>query len=136
MKNKEWYILEDKPRLVYVTYFNRNPEKDYIPQWSKFLESNNITTDKIIKEEFIDAHLTKIHHIVNEDSIEQYSLVKFNFKGYAEDIHEQMVFKKDKTYVYLGEIPNMKSHCIVADYDTGILHCGYHCFNFDVINDV
>jgi hypothetical protein len=34
------------------------------------------------------------------------------------------------TYVFFGEIPNMPGHCIVADYETGKIHSGYHTDNF------
>jgi hypothetical protein len=34
------------------------------------------------------------------------------------------------TYVFLGEIPNMPGHCVVADANTGQLFTGYHTDNF------
>ena len=33
-------------------------------------------------------------------------------------------------YIYLGEIPNMKDHCIILDYLSGQAIIGYHIDNF------
>lgn len=33
-------------------------------------------------------------------------------------------------FVFLGEIPNMRGHCVVMDRKTGKLHAGYHPENF------
>jgi hypothetical protein len=44
-------------------------------------------------------------------------------------------FKKDKMFVYMGEIPNMLGHCVVAGYDTGIIYAGYHPENFMISPD-
>jgi hypothetical protein len=35
-------------------------------------------------------------------------------------------FAKDLPLVYLGEIPNMPGHCIVAGSKTGRIYSGYH----------
>ncbi len=39
-------------------------------------------------------------------------------------------FKKGKSYLFLGEIENMKGHCAVADLKTGRIYTGYHIENF------
>lgn len=57
----------------------------------------------------------------------QYSLVKYVFD------YKEHPFEKNKPYVFLGEIPQMPGHCIVADYKTGQLYCGYHTENFEEI---
>ena len=57
----------------------------------------------------------------------QYSLVR-----YVSDCKEHP-FEKNKTYVFLGEIPQMPEHCIVADFKTGQLYSGYHTENFEEI---
>jgi len=36
-----------------------------------------------------------------------------------------MPFIPGHIYVFLGEIPNMDGHCIIADYVTGNIYCGY-----------
>jgi hypothetical protein len=41
--------------------------------------------------------------------------------------------KAGVTYVYLGAIPNMPGHCVVADAETGQLFTGYHIENFEEI---
>jgi len=58
----------------------------------------------------------------------QYSLVKhvasYGPKG------ETKPFSKKQILIYLGEIPNMPGHCIVADHKTGRLYSGYHTERF------
>jgi hypothetical protein len=61
----------------------------------------------------------------------QYSLVKFDFDAYSEEYQKefQNTFKLYHRYIFLGEIPNMPGHCIVAD-DLGRLFVGYHTEDF------
>jgi hypothetical protein len=35
-------------------------------------------------------------------------------------------FKKKEAYVFLGEIPNMPGHCVVAERMNGKIHAGFH----------
>jgi hypothetical protein len=44
-------------------------------------------------------------------------------------------FRATRTYVFLGEIPNMPGHCIVADIKTGRLFSGYHTEQFREVTD-
>jgi hypothetical protein len=39
-------------------------------------------------------------------------------------------FKKADAYVFLGEIPNMPGHCVVADPKSGKFYAGYHTESF------
>ncbi len=39
------------------------------------------------------------------------------------------------TYLFLGEIPNMKAHCIVVDVDTGEIHIGHHTNRFKELTE-
>ena len=39
-------------------------------------------------------------------------------------------FAKDMPLVYLGEIPNMPGHCVVAGSKTGRVYSGYHIETF------
>jgi hypothetical protein len=39
-------------------------------------------------------------------------------------------FKPKKAYLFLGEIPNLPGHCLVADAKTGRIWTGYHTENF------
>jgi len=39
-------------------------------------------------------------------------------------------FEPGMTLVFLGEIPNMPGHCVVAEVGTGRLHVGYHTERF------
>lgn len=38
--------------------------------------------------------------------------------------------KRDRVYVYLGEIANMPDHCVVVEHKSGRLFSGYHAFDF------
>jgi hypothetical protein len=51
--------------------------------------------------------------------------------------HERrkLPFKPAKAYLFLGEIPNMPGHCVVADIKTGRLLTGYHTSNFVEVPD-
>ena len=60
----------------------------------------------------------------------QYSLVSFDFSSMPSEWHEKYPFKPEGVYVYFGEIPNMKGHCVVADHKTGQIYSGYHIDNF------
>lgn len=39
-------------------------------------------------------------------------------------------FTENAPYIFLGEIPNMRGHCIVINYRTGEVLSGYHTDNF------
>ncbi len=43
-------------------------------------------------------------------------------------------FKKDEAYVFLGEIPNMPGHCVVAERASGKIHAGYHTESFSELS--
>ncbi len=60
----------------------------------------------------------------------QYSLVKFNYEDIPVDYRFSYPFKPDRPYVFLGEIPNMPGHCVVAEHPKGIIYSGYHIENF------
>ena len=59
------------------------------------------------------------------------SLVKFDFS----DLEERYVVQYKKTfdeecYVFMGEIVNMRGHCVVVSHRTGKVISGYHTDNF------
>ena len=58
------------------------------------------------------------------------SLVKFDFDGLPKRDHKNFPFKKERPYVFFGEISNMRGHCVVADHKTGRIYSGYHTYNF------
>jgi hypothetical protein len=58
------------------------------------------------------------------------SFVKFDEAETSSDIRNQYPFKKGKSYIFFGEIPNMPGHCILADPKTGKFFFGYHTDNF------
>jgi hypothetical protein len=37
---------------------------------------------------------------------------------------------KEEIFVFLGEIPNMQGHCVVAGHKSGKIFSGYHTNNF------
>jgi hypothetical protein len=42
-------------------------------------------------------------------------------------------FKREVPYVFLGEIPNMPGHCVIADTTSGKIYAGYHTDSFTEI---
>jgi hypothetical protein len=37
---------------------------------------------------------------------------------------------KEDIFIFLGEIPNMQGHCVVAGHKSGKIFSGYHTNNF------
>lgn len=37
------------------------------------------------------------------------------------------LFPSNEIYIWLGEIPNMLGHCVVANFWSGRIYSGYHC---------
>jgi len=60
----------------------------------------------------------------------QHSIVKFDFDSLPEEYHSKFPFKKESVYIFFGEIPNMPGHCVVCDFKTGEMFCGYHTGQF------
>lgn len=58
------------------------------------------------------------------------SLVRFDAAKLPGSIRRKYPFRAGRVYVFLGEIPNMPGHCVVADHRTGQLHSGYHTEHF------
>ncbi len=58
------------------------------------------------------------------------SLVKFDHSSLPRRYWQKYPFRADRVLIFIGEISNMKGHCIVADYKTGRLYSGYHTNNF------
>ena len=54
------------------------------------------------------------------------SLVRFI--GAPSALHGDLAypFTALRTYVFLGEIPNLPGHCVVAEHPTGPIYSGYH----------
>jgi len=40
----------------------------------------------------------------------------------------------DHMFIYLGEMPNMEEHCVVAGYMSGKVYSGFHIDNFEEVN--
>jgi hypothetical protein len=62
--------------------------------------------------------------------LRQRSIVKFDFDSLPEEYHNKFPFKKESVYIFFGEIPNMPGHCVVCDFKTGEMFCGYHTGQF------
>jgi hypothetical protein len=132
-----WYTVKPRKRLVLVYQFayekpeEGQPDYDYDKYFTEFLENNRISSDKILK--VVPAGDCEEVHVFMDAGIEQYAIVEFNApKGY-EDKYE---FKNGQRFIYMGEIPNMRGHCVVADYETGRIHSGYHIENFKAANEI
>lgn len=68
----------------------------------------------------------------------QYALIYFNYNDMSDVDCKHYPFKPHEDgglYVYLGEIPQMPGHIIVADYYNGRLYCGYHAEDFIEISE-
>ncbi len=42
----------------------------------------------------------------------------------------KLPFRRSRSYIFLGEIPNMRGHCVVAEQDSGRIYAGYHTEQF------
>ncbi|HQL49936.1 MAG TPA: hypothetical protein PLR91_01975, partial [Kiritimatiellia bacterium] len=63
----------------------------------------------------------------------QYSLVKVA-QWYLDFLKEKKIqdcpLSQEKTFIFLGEIPNMQGHCVVVGQKSGKVFCGYHIEDF------
>jgi hypothetical protein len=69
--------------------------------------------------------------------LKQYSFVKFDKSSCPSEIYH-MYFEKtfgDNLYIFLGEVPNCKSHCVLADLKSGKVIGMYHTSNFRVATE-
>lgn len=69
--------------------------------------------------------------------LRQNALVKLE-KGFAEYLRDKEPnshLLEDDIYIFLGEIPNMPEHCIVAGHKSGRVYSGYHVTNFQELNE-
>lgn len=69
----------------------------------------------------------------------QYSFVRYDVSNMPADYRdhyakERLLFSPKCRYIFLGEIPNMPEHCVVAD-DGGKFYTGYFTVNFVEITD-
>jgi len=64
-------------------------------------------------------------------TIERLSIVMLE-EWYIEELkkNNDKRFGKDTFFIYLGEIPNMKGHCVIIGYTSGKIYSGYHLENF------
>jgi hypothetical protein len=60
------------------------------------------------------------------------TLVRFDFNSMSLEHHSQYPFAKKEVLLFLGELPQMPGHCVVARKDGRIIW-GYHTENFIVI---
>jgi len=56
-------------------------------------------------------------------------MVKFDFSKLPIKYHSKYPFRDGASYIFLGEISNMKGHCVIAAQG-GVIHFGYHTDNF------
>ena len=59
-----------------------------------------------------------------------FALCRFRFDQVPDEDHYRYPFTPGGVYVFLGEIPNMPGHCVVADHGTGRVFSGYHTEGF------
>lgn len=59
------------------------------------------------------------------------SLVRFDFDSLDKQYHHHFPFTPTDTFIFLGEIPNMPGHCVVASKgNPAEIHACYHTGNF------
>jgi hypothetical protein len=58
------------------------------------------------------------------------SLVRVDASRLSDGSAADYPIRTDVTYVFLGEIPNMPTHCVVVEQQSGRLYAGYHSDNF------
>ncbi len=58
------------------------------------------------------------------------SLVRFDAARLPRASRRRYPFRPGSTYVFLGEIPNMPGHCVVADHRSSRIYSGYHTDHF------
>lgn len=64
------------------------------------------------------------------------SLVRCDLSHMEESLRTAYPLQHGNTYVFLGEIPNMEGHCVIADAESGRIYSGYHSENFlELAND-
>lgn len=66
--------------------------------------------------------------------LHQYSLVKIADEEVLQQ-YEDNVFDGESTFIFLGEIPNMLGHCVVAGYINGKIYAGFHNDLFVEVED-
>ena len=72
-----------------------------------------------------------------KEILRQNALVKLE-KGFAEHLKDQEpknLLLEDEIFVFLGEIPNMPEHCVVAGHKSGRVYSGYHATNFQELDE-
>ena len=69
-------------------------------------------------------------------NIRQYALIEFTEEFInSMGTDKEHPIMKEKVFVYLGEIPNMLGHCVVAGHESGRIFSGYHIDNFREIQE-
>ena len=63
------------------------------------------------------------------------SLVRFAREALPASTRRDFPFRADGVYIFLGEIPNMRGHCVVAEKKSGRVFAGYHTENFVEITE-
>ena len=65
----------------------------------------------------------------------QYAMVKLNqeYKDWLLENSPKSDLLSEQTFIFFGEIPNMKEHCVVAGCNSGLIYSGHHIDNFVVL---
>jgi len=91
---------------------------------------NNITSRTIHKDCPLENNCMK--------EPRQYSLVKLdnsNEETKAMLTHYYNEFDGESLFIYMGEMPNMRGHCVIAGYHNGKVYSGYHLEMFVEVED-
>ena len=70
------------------------------------------------------------------ENIKPLSIVKLE-DWYIDHLKKKflIIFTCYTSFIYLGEIPNLPGHCVIAGITTGKIYSGYHIENFRVATE-
>ena len=89
------------------------------------------------KEYFRQLVMVRLFHKKYKCEIKTNTMVKFDYETMPKEYWDSYMkqFPKDEVFVFMGELTQMQGRCIVCNYKTGKIICGYHTENFIPLTD-
>ena len=72
---------------------------------------------------------------INKEIWTEYYEKEFSYIHFSTTGSDERYFGNLKTFIFLGEVPNAKGHCILGDLETGKILGLYHTENFREANE-
>jgi hypothetical protein len=81
--------------------------------------------------------ISRLYHKKYKCELKINSMVKFDYETMPKQYWDDYLktFPKDEVFVFMGELEQMRGHCILCNYKTGKMICGYHTDNFITLTD-